>query len=257
MKRHQQELITLVLAASFGSLPGQAVTEIPTGDDIVARVNDIMAPPASKGVATQTIQTSSGETRTFEFEMFSGNRGEQTLIRYLKPVRIRGQAFLMLNHADDIWAYFPRTQRVRKLASHAKKQKMQGSNFTFEDIGSGEAWIRQFDAVNLGEERYRGQPCWKVELTGIPGENPSYDKIVMWVRQEDYFPLYLEYYRPAATLMKSLVMENIEKIEGIPTAGKMVMKNHLDHTETIMSLLSVTYSWKPPRDFFSERNLKR
>ena len=42
----------------------------------------------------------------------------------------------MLNDGDDIWTYFPRTRRVRKLASHAKKQKVPGSDFSFGDFSS-------------------------------------------------------------------------------------------------------------------------
>ncbi|MFQ6615312.1 MAG: outer membrane lipoprotein-sorting protein [Fidelibacterota bacterium] len=258
MRQHKPLLFALgVWILLPGASPRQSAKDLPTGDDIVARVNEIMSPVSSKAVATQTIQTSSGDSRTFEFEMFSANRGEKTLIRYVKPARIRGQAFLMLNHADDIWAFFPRTQRVRKLASHAKKQKVQGSDFTYEDIGSGEAWIRQFKASNLGETDYQDQPCWKIELKGLPNQDASYEKIVMWVRKKDHFPLYLEYYEPGTTLRKTLIMEDIQVIENIPTARRMVMRNRLDHTETILSLVSVTYSWEPPPGFFSERNLKR
>ena len=112
--------LLVVMAATVTWLGAQ----VPTGQEILAKMNAIQNPENSRSVITQTIQTSSGQLRTFELESYSAGKGEKTLMRYIKPASVRGQAFLMLNHADDIWTYFPRTGRVRKLASHAKKQSV-------------------------------------------------------------------------------------------------------------------------------------
>ena len=126
-----------IIAVLFIALAMTIAQEaIPTGDEIVEKMTSVMTQENSKGIMTQTITTSSGKQRTFEFEMFSADEGKKTLMRYVKPAAARGQAFLMLNNADDIWTYFPRTKRVRKLASSSKNQKMQGSDFSFEDLGS-------------------------------------------------------------------------------------------------------------------------
>jgi len=231
--------------------------QIPTGEEIIKKVNEIMSPINSKGVMTQTVQTSSGKIRIFEFEMYSTGKGEKSLMRYQKPASVRGQAFLMLNHADDIWTYFPRTKRVRKLATHAKKQKVQGSDFTYEDMGSGGTWEKEFISQNLGEEKWAGELCWKLQMIGITENNPPYPKMIIWVRQSDFYPLFLDYYDDKDRIIKSLVMEDIQLIEGIPTAMIMTMKNNEEGTESIMKTLSVTYSWQPPEGFFSERNLKK
>ncbi|MEA3421029.1 MAG: outer membrane lipoprotein-sorting protein, partial [Acidobacteriota bacterium] len=112
-----------------------------TGEDIIQKVNELINVQTSYGKAKMIIITSSGSKRTFIYESWSKNKGEKNLVRYLEPTRVKGQAILMLNHSDDIWMYFPRTQRVRKLATHAKKQKMQGSDFSYEDMGSGDEFI--------------------------------------------------------------------------------------------------------------------
>lgn len=231
--------------------------QIPTGAEIIEKVNDIMSPTNSKGVMTQTIVTTSGRKRTFEFEMYSANRGEKTLMRYIKPRSVKGQAFLMLNYADDIWSYFPRTNRVRKLASHAKKQKVKGSDFTYEDIGSGESWIEDFTTTNLGTDELTGDLCWKLQMDAIPEKDPSYQRMMLWVRQSDYYPLQVDYYENGDAPTKSLFLKDIQAVDGIPTAMQMTMHNHEDATETEMTTLSVTYQWVPPPGFFSERNLRR
>ena len=155
-----------------------------TGDDIIKRANDIMAPDSSWAKSKMTIVTTSGDQRSFISESWSKNRGEKNLVRYLGPSRVKGQAVLMLNHADDIWMFFPRTQRVRKLATHAKRQKMQGSDFSYEDMGSGEAFIEDFSSNRLEDERAEGSDCYKIELLRKPESDASYSRLILWVVKE-------------------------------------------------------------------------
>ena len=56
---------------------------------------------------------------------------------------------------------------------------------------------------------------------------------------------------------RDMYMSDIREVDGLPTAHSMVMRNHQEHTETSMEMISVSYDWEPPAGFFSERNLKR
>ncbi|NQV41885.1 MAG: outer membrane lipoprotein-sorting protein [Candidatus Marinimicrobia bacterium] len=245
--------IILFVLLSFSWLVAQA----PTGTEIINRVTEIMSPENSYSTGTQTIITSSGKERVFEFESWAAEKGKSTLTRYTKPAAIRGQAFLMLNNADDIWSYFPRTKRVRKLASHAKKQKMQGSDFTYEDMGGGDVFQTKFKSTLLAEETRDGELVWKVELLGITEQDPPYPKIILWARQSDYFPIALDYYDDNGFNSKSLLLSDIQMIEDYPTAMAMVMTDNNERSSTTMRTLEVTYAWEPPEGFFSERNLKK
>ena len=68
---------------------------------------------------------------------------------------------------------------------------------------------------------------------------------------------YNDYYDEKDYNNKSLSLTDIQNIEGIPTAMKMEMVDHKERSSTIMETLEVTYTWNPPKDFFSERNLKK
>jgi len=245
-------LVTLVTATVI--IAQQAM---PTGAELVEKMTEIMTQENSTAIMTQTITTSSGKQRIFEFEMFTANEGEKTLMRYLKPSAARGQAFLMLNNADDIWTYFSRTKRVRKLSSSSKNQKVQGSDFSFEDMGSGDSWREEYVSTNLGTEKYDGTDCWKLESIGIPEQNPSYPKMEVLMRMSDFYPIKIDYFDDNDFVEKTLLMDDIKEIEGVPTAMQMTMKNHLEGTETTMQTLSITYAWEPPVNFFSERTLKK
>ena len=74
---------------------------------------------------------------------------------------------------------------------------------------------------------------------------------------DNFYPLKMDYYNEGGDLFKTLFLKDIKIIDDYPTAMDMVMKNHEDNSETKMAVKSVIYDWKPSKDFFSERNLKK
>jgi outer membrane lipoprotein-sorting protein len=244
-------LVLLLLPALFGQ-------EL-TGEDIVQKVNDLFNVESSYAKAKMTIVTTSGQKRTFVYDSWSKNKGEKNLVRYLEPSRVKDEATLMLNNADDIWMYFPRTQRVRKLASHAKKQKMQGSDFSYEDMGSGDAFINDFSSKRLKDEKMMGYDCYKVELTRKPDSDVSYSRLIMWVIKDNFVPVVIDYYEEDDPNLqeKRLVESDIHVIDNIPTAMKVVMYNKNNNAQTELELLEVKYNITLPDSMFSERGLKK
>ena len=237
----------------------QVIGQELTGKEIIQKVDDILSPNTSYGKAEMTIITTSGDERTFVYDSWSKNEGEKNLIRYISPSRVKGQATLMLNHSDDIWMYFPRTSRVRKLASHAKKQKMQGSDFSYEDLGSGDAFIEDFIANRLEDEMIEGKDCYKLELTKKEDSDLSYSRMIMWVIKENYYPVVIDYYDEddPQKLLKRLVQSEFKTIDGFPTAMQVVMYNKIDNTHTSMRLLEITYNLPLDDAMFTERELKK
>lgn len=230
-----------------------------TGSDIIEKVDALMNQEASYARSEMTILTSSGEERTFIYDSWSKNYGEKNLIRYIAPARVKDQATLMLNQADDIWMFFPRTNRVRKLASHAKKQKMEGSDFSYEDMGSGDTFIKDFIANRLDDKKTDGADCYQVELKRKPDADISYSKLKLLVRKDNFVPILIQYYDDSDEnkLIKELTQSNIEAIQGIPTALHMDMKNTIDNTHTTMELEKIQYNPDLDDAMFTERGLKK
>jgi outer membrane lipoprotein-sorting protein len=230
-----------------------------TADDIIQKVNDQFNTETSYAKSKMTIVTTSGQKRTFIQESWSKDRGEKNLMRYLEPRRVKDQAVLMLNHADDIWMFFPRTQRVRKLATHAKKQKMQGSDFSYEDMGSGDAFIEDFTSTKLDDEKKEEQDCYLLELIRKPEGDSSYSRLVMWIIKENFLPVVIEYYdeKDPTYLLKTMVASDFQVIDGIPTSMKVVMFNKNDNTQTEMELMEVKYNITLSDAMFTERSLKK
>jgi len=229
-----------------------------TADEIIKEANKIMNQRTSKAKISMMITTSSGKRRTFVYDSYSKNFGEKNLMIYLKPSRVKNEAILMLNNADDIWMYFPRTNRIRKLATHAKKRKMEGSDFSYEDMGANNAFITDFSSQSIGKEKVNKTICYKLELKRKKKSNSGYSRLIVWVNKSNFCILEIEYYNEKypSVLEKILFCKDIKIIDGIPTPMRMIMKNARDNTETIIEMFDIKYNIELDDTLFTERGMK-
>ncbi len=230
-----------------------------TAEEIIKTMTETLNPEQSEAVMEMTITTSGGQKRTFVYKAYSKNGGEKSLMKYLEPGRVKNQAILMLNNADDIWMYFPGSNRVRKLATHAKKQKLEGSDFSYEDLGSSNEFENDYNSNLLGEENKENKLCYKLELTAKENSEAGYSRLVVWVEKANYVPLVIDYYheKDPDLLEKELVLTEVKTIDGIPTPMKMVMYNKLDNTKTSMEFKELTYNVDLPDNLFTEMGMKK
>ncbi len=230
-----------------------------TADSILHIMTETMNQDQAQGKMTMTIVTTSGDERTFSYETYSKNQGEKSLMKYLEPSRVKGQTILMLNDADDIWTYFPKTKRIRKLATHAKKQKLEGSDFSYEDMGASNTFIEEYVSVRHKDEKKEGRDCYRLELTRKPESSASYSRLVIWVDREYYIPLVIDYFHDDDPQLweKQLILSEIQLIDGIYTPMKMVMYNKLDDTQTSMEISEITYEVDLPDELFTEMGMQQ
>ena len=244
----------LIFSASVASL-GQELT----GEEIINKVNELMNQDTVQAKVKMTITTSSDNERVFVYDSFSKNKGEKILMRYIEPKRVNGQAILMLNYADDIWMYFPRTKRIRKLATNSKSQKMEGSDFSYEDTGASDAFIENFNSKKLDSEIKEGHDCYKIEMLKKEGIESGYSRLIMWIIKDSFISIVIDYYdaENPELLLKTLIQYDIKNIDGIPTATKMVMYNKLEDSQTSIEMLEIKYNIELDDSLFTERYLKR
>ena len=224
-----------------------------SADAILDSMTSVMQPETSLGIMEQEIITSSNVKRMFTFEYFSSNKGENVLIRYHEPKKVKNNAFLIKNNGDDIWIYFPRTRRVRKLASHARKQKAQGSDFSYEDFSGSKEWKKDY-YVN---HEFSGEDNnYLLVFTPRPEVDTGYDALRIFVNKLSYYPDRIQYFKKGEHY-KTLTFKDVIDIQGFPTAKIMHMENHVEDSQTTMKILEMKYDVKFEEDFFTERNLKK
>ena len=249
--RIAKRLRHVVCLLNFGTI-GLIAADI-SAQNILDSMTMVMQPISSKGKMKQEIITSSNIKRVFTFNYFSEEKGKNVLIRYIEPRKVKHNAFLIKNNGEDIWVYFPRTRRVRKLASHAKKQKAQGSDFSYEDFSGSEEWKRDYRVKQiLSGEREN----YLLTLTPKIDVETSYDTLKIYVNKLNYYPSRILYYQDDMHL-KTLHFQDVHDIQEIPTAMSMLMENHVEGSQTIMSILEMEYNVDFDEGFFTERNLKK
>ena len=96
---------------------------------------------------------------------------------------------------------------------------------------------------NLGEVELQGQPCWRVKLEGPNEDDPDSLRIEMLVRQADNRPLQVNYYDNYGEVIKTLYLEEVQRIAGAPTTMQLRLKNHISGDETSINLL-INYELK-------------
>lgn len=231
--------------------------QTPRGEALIDSMIASLKIPSSFSLIEQVNHYPDGKSRLFQFELFSGDGGSNSLIRYIKPSSVRGQTFLLRNSGDEIWTFSPRTRRVRKLASHYKKQKVQGSDFTFEDFSSEDMWREDYSTKTTGETNLNNNPCWLLESVAYPRVNTDFPKIVTMLRKEDFYPLRIMYHNNKGFLEKTMILDDIRLIDGYLNAMTITMENHLTRSNTVMNTLDFDPRWTPENNFFSERSLKK
>ncbi|MGD8779467.1 MAG: outer membrane lipoprotein-sorting protein [Ignavibacteria bacterium] len=248
MKLHIKLMVLVTLLVS--TIYSQELTP----KEIVKKVDDTERIASSKGIVKQVITTSGGKERILKMESYTKDENRKQFMIYTEPSRVKGDKILMLNDGDDIWFYTPKTDRVRHLASHAKRQKVQGSDFSYEDLSSID-YEKDYTYKLLGEEIVNERLSYKFEM--IPTETgPHYSKIILWADKERFYTNRIDYYEDDQ-LLKRLINYEIEYEKNHWYSYKMVMTNIKEGGETIMETESIEFDLELKDEIFSTTYLKR
>ena len=202
----------------------------------------------------QTITTSGGSKRTMVIQGWAINNGEKQVSVYLSPARIKGVKILILKHGDDIWYYSPSTRRTRKIASHARKKRVMGSDFTYEDNAGGN-YREKYRGKTLQIQKEGGKDCYLLQLKPTP-KGPTYDKILLWVGKHDYLVRRVDFFDSGEKKPhKRLILADVQKIGKKLVQMSITMTNLEDGGQTLNVLKKVKFNHKMPKYIFNPRRL--
>ena len=229
-----------------------------SAEAILKKVDEASFTRSSQLTMSQKVVTPGGDERTFKMTVYSENGNEKGLTVYTWPKQVTGMKILSLNDGDDIWTYFPSSNRTRKLASSARNRKVQGSDFTYDDLATGKM-VKQWQGTVLGTEKMSGKTCYKLALKPTAHGPKSYSKTVVWVDKATYTPVRIDYFDPDGVYLKRLDIGLYKKVSGvlIPCAYKMT--NQEDGGVTMMKAdeKSIKVNLKLDPILFTEAGLSR
>ena len=216
MKKH----IIIPLLILFA---GSAIAQTPTGEEILHRVDQNMVVEQAISVSTMIIHGRSG-TRTIQSKAWT--KGEdKAFVEYLSPPREKGKK--MLRIGDMLWNYSPEpNDRIITISGHLLRQSLMGSDLSYEDMMENDKMTEIYDAEVIGREDFNDRSCWVLELTAKK-KDVAYHSRKVWVDSERWLPLKEERYAKSGRLLKTMVINEVFKVDNRWYPKKMTFKDML------------------------------
>jgi hypothetical protein len=193
-------------------------------------------------------------SRTVGFQ--SWIRGmEESFTEYLDPPRERGVKMLKLE--DQLWAYYPATDRTIKISGHMLRQSVMGSDLSYEDLMEDPLLSGLYEPEIRGEEVLLDRPCWVLHLTAVE-EDLAYDARTMWVDKERSVVLREHRFAKSGKLLKTTNVEDVVEIDGRWVAHTVEFKDALrSGGGTRFILDTIEFDAEIPAYIFSKAVLRK
>ncbi|MBN1939732.1 MAG: outer membrane lipoprotein-sorting protein [Candidatus Aminicenantes bacterium] len=253
MKRVSISTLAVVLmlwAAGGPALAGEDAAVILAGVD--ARTGGNLAPKDIQSDMVMTI-VQGNLVKEREIRAWTRNnpgRDDDRLMKFISPADVRDVGFLVLSD-DTMYIYLPEFKRTRRIASSNKKDSFMSSDFSYDDLGTGD-FTASYDPV-LKEE---SPLAWVLELKKKAGADQSYARIVMTVDKEMGVPVKTEMYDDAGRLWKS-TEQAYASIDKYRVMSKVKMTDHRKNSTTTLEFKNIKVDKGVGDDLFTERNLVR
>lgn len=257
MKKTLIVLLSVLVVSSMGVVYAQELTGQQILDDL--GFSNVLS---SSGTAELTMITENakGAQRKSSLKVYRKSEGdsEKQFLEYLAPADVRGTKFLSVNEKgqeDQMWLYLPAMGRERRIATHMTGDSFMGTDFTFDEIGGNIAYEDQYMAKRLVDEVEQGVNCYVLDLTA-KDSSAIYERVKMWVWQEEMVPVKVEFYQPSTTLKKTLTLSSYSVVEGEMIPHNVVMADNTKGTKTILDIAEISET-EVEDDIFTLRNLRR
>ena len=249
----------LILASSLSLIPCVASAEVPNlealikkGGQAILEYSDKAANPYTDRtfIVQMRLEGGNDDGRKLKMKMIS-KHGTRTAIRFQEPSDLKGLA-LVIKGASEIYVKLPGTRKVRRVASHARKQGFQGTDWSMDDLRllhlapSFDATIKEVTNTHV-----------ILNLIKKPKADLPYSRIIAHLPKAHLVPERMEYFDEEGTKIKVQQRSNMRKNK----AGRMsyvsnkmtdLIRNH----STYLEVLEESHERVPDRTF-SKRWLVR
>lgn len=224
------------------------------GNEVLKKVDEVQsASKDSVGNVTMVLVEKGGQTKERTMKVWRRHyrdKDDWSVLKFTSPADIRNLGFLSL--ADDkMYLYLPAFDRVRRIASHARKESFAGSDLSNDDLSTGK-YSSHYDAQITREAGNE----YVLELKRRPSSERIYPRVVAWVNKKDFTVSRMELYDDGGKLWKNSEIKN-EQVQGYWTPMEIRMTDVTKGHTTIMKITRIEYDKNLEDDIFTERYLKR
>ena len=225
----------------------------PSGDWVLKKVDDNRV-TGNKVVLSEMVIHGRRGSRTIKAK--SWIQGEdKSFSEYLDPPRERG--IKMLKLGDQLWTYYPSTDRTILIAGHMLRQSVMGSDLSYEDMMEDPVLRNSYDAKVDGEETIQERSCWVLQLTAKKPD-VAYFSRKLWVDTERFVVLREERFARGGKLLKTADVRSVRQVEGRWIPDRLLFRDVLQSGEgTEFVLTDIQLDAAIPETVFSKASLKK
>lgn len=154
-----------------------------------------------------------------------------SLVVYREPASESGKALLM--DGRNLWFSTPTISRPIRITP---QQRLVGEASN-GDVASTD-FSGDYDPRLVGEDTVEGVPCVKLELTARPDSLAAYQRLLLWVRTDDYRPVKADFFGPSGKRLKTAWYRRFEALPQLDVAAQLTeleIVNALDESRrTVM-----------------------
>jgi hypothetical protein len=252
----------LLLSAALASTLSAADL---TGREIMQKQEDLQSVDSEYGeelMVIQDMKAKSQEKRTARRYGKENDEGlSRSLFAFLSPADIAGTAVLTWEQTteDDQWLYMPATKKMQRIASGSKKNYFMGTDFTYEDMESEDIDNFNYTVLRTESLSVDGKDClcWVIESVPANDEKKKesgYSKRLMWIDQDRFVTLKVEFFDPRGTLIKTQTVFDVENVTGTVWRAKKTMMDNPSKSSRTLTMVTTRKVNEPMDDeIFTER----
>lgn len=205
------------------------------------------------------------QRETLNFRKYYGQE-KRTVLFYQSPKNVKDTGFLTYDYPDadkddDQWLYLPALRKARRISASDRGDYFLGTDFTYEDIKKeGKFELSDYRFKTLEMSSFREKEVLLLEAIPVNEETAAelgHSKVLAWVDTSNWIVLKSQSWDINQNELKTTVMSDIRKVDGIWTRHSLIVDNHKTGHHTEFSFSQVDYNTEVKDRVFTRQALTR
>ena len=226
-----------------------------TANEIMSKVLDTQKSDSAALDVKLILVETNGTQRERRIQMLSKTVGDDTstITVFLSPESVRNTRFLSkeVNGQTEQYIFLPALKRVKRIASSEEGGSFMGSDFSYADMAATTYDTDEATHTLISDD------ATSYTVQSIPNKKNVYGKSVVKVDKTTFLPLRVEFYDlDGKTLLKTLVTEQQDYVDGRPIAKIMVMTTVATGHATRLEIVQARYDMAISDNYFTQKFLE-
>lgn len=214
------------------------------GTEIAIKVHDVAESKTTHSIVAMQLVDKNGNIDSRMIEEFGMKKDDlsSTVMVFKSPASVKNTRFLKKENedsADDKWIFLPALKRVRRIASSDGGKSFMGTDFTYDDMETRD--VERDIHTLLKEETIGSDECYVLKGQAKDKDDSQYAYRISWVRKDNFIPIKVELYDKSEELVKVMVINDLQQIDGYWTPMEVEMANVQTDHKTILSIKKIVF----------------